>query len=136
MAKIVYLLCGVPGSGKTWVAKQLTDKFNYIENDDFIASDWLIPIKNADKSKPVLLTTPFAERLRREVLEKEGYEVRPIFIVESPAIVAQRYAQREGHPATQSTLTRAKTILERAKEWNAPYGTSFEVWEMLKKEKV
>lgn len=32
----VYLICGVPGSGKTWVCEHLKDKFNYIPHDEYL----------------------------------------------------------------------------------------------------
>ena len=34
--KTVYLVVGVPASGKSWVCEQLKDKFEYVHHDGFI----------------------------------------------------------------------------------------------------
>lgn len=131
----VILLCGVPASGKTWVMSHLSGKYKCINNDDYIGKnrDQIITdVKNSAKESPVIVDCPFAERERREKLESVGLTVKPVFIVESPNVINNRYLSREGKPATQSTLTRASTILDRAREWEAPYGTSSEILAMLR----
>lgn len=138
MKRRVYLLCGVPGSGKTWVMNQLHDKFGTIEHDDFIGKDLLEPVKHRDENcvpgAPLLLDCPFGERELRGRLERAGYDVRPIFIVEPTPVVKERYLNREGRQLPKASVTRAVTIVKRVQEWNAPYGTSAQVLELLKKE--
>ncbi len=54
MAQKIYLVCGVPGSGKTWVCKQLTDKFQYVAHDDYPVAQYSSALykeaQNATKS--------------------------------------------------------------------------------------
>lgn len=129
----VFLICGVSGAGKTWVCKQLTDKFHYIPHDDHF-KDHLEVILKASKSqsKPILTEVPFAERLLKEKLEVEGVDVVPYFVIESPWIVKKRYEEREKKRLPLAAWTRASTIKKRADEWAAVSGTSTEILIKLK----
>lgn len=129
----VYLLAGVPGSGKSSVCEQLRDKFFYVSHDkcgDFL-SKVILDISKSQK-KPILTDCPFAERKLKDELEAQGLDVIPVFIVEDPNVIARRYELREKKPASKATLTRASSILERAREWNAFHGTSDEVLNHLR----
>jgi len=129
----VYLICGVPGSGKTWVCNQLTNKFNYIPHDDHLKDHEFVISKEVFNSpKPIITESPFAERVCREKLESIGIKVIPYFVIEEPNIVKSRYEKRENKPVSQNVLTRAVTIKNRALEWNAPFGTSTEILNLLK----
>lgn len=136
MKQPVLLLCGVPGSGKTWVLSQLGDKFAIVQNDDYIGHSKAhlsgAVALAANGMRPVLVDCPFGEREFRDALEAHGLEVYPFFIVESPAVVAERYRAREGKSAGKATLTRAVSIAERAAEWGAPAGTAEETLEHLR----
>lgn len=83
--------------------------------------------------KPVLTECPFAERVLREQLEQFGIEVVPIFVIESPALIAERYQRREGKQIPKAAFTRAGSIVDRAREWGSFFGTSNEVLAHLKK---
>ncbi len=136
MNQAVILLCGVPGSGKTWVLDRLhDDKFTIVRNDDYIghAPGHLAGVVAvcAKGQKPVIVDCPFGERLVKDALEARGLEVYPFVIVEDPDVVAERYEAREGKPASKTTLARAYSISARADEWNAPRGTSSEILEHL-----
>lgn len=128
----VYLLCGVPGSGKSWTAAQLPE-YNYISHDAHKKgyAEKLAEAANSS-TKPVLADCPFAERELRDTLQAKGITVEPKFIVEHPLVVKQRYEAREGHPVSSSTLTRARTISSRADEWKAYKGTSEQIRQHLK----
>jgi gluconate kinase len=131
----VYLLCGVPGSGKSWVSEQLQQEYTYIRNDDFIGNPktFIAAIFNAAKSsqKPILCDCPFAERKLRDELVDRDLRVIPIFIVEHPQVVRRRYESR-GKPVYPGLLTRALSIQDRAIEWNAFWGTAEEVLKKLR----
>lgn len=131
--KELYLIVGVSGSGKTWICKQLTDKFNYLPHDEYY-NNFTKAILNAlmNSEKPVITECPFGERLVRDELEKYGIKVKPYFVIEPPEIVEKRYFDREKKPIRKSALTRANTIILRAQEWNAPYGNSEKVLSILK----
>lgn len=134
MTSIVYLICGVPASGKTWVCKQLVDKFTYLPHDNHM-KDFTPAIRKAaqESQKPILSECPFGERLIKEALEAEGFYVVPIFVVEDPDVIAQRYTRRSGKSFPKQHATRALSIKNRAIEWGAMHGTSQEVLAELKK---
>lgn len=134
MQQKVILLCGVPGSGKTYVASQLTSKYNYQEQDDIHPNEFYDKIiyEASMGNKPVLLTCPFNERAIREKLEHKGLEVVPVFIVETPEVVKERYYKREGKYPKPNVVTRATTIMNKVKEWDASFGTSEAILEYLK----
>lgn len=130
----VYLVCGVPGSGKTWACEQLKDKFTYVPNDEHIGGDHLKEVYRAARSseKPVLADCPFAERIVRETLTNQGLYVIPVFVVEDPQLIKKRYEAREGKPIPTSHLTRALNMQKRAEDWRAFFGTSEEVFQHLR----
>ncbi len=59
--KTVYLLCGVSGAGKTWVCKQLLDKFDYVPHDENF-KDPMKPYEKNDFSKDIITECPFADK--------------------------------------------------------------------------
>jgi gluconate kinase len=129
----VYLICGVPASGKSWVCRQLMDKFAYVPHDQYYNSHVSIVSMTANLSgKPVITECPFAERETKEALEKNGIKVIPLFVIESPEVINARYQKRENKPLPKNTLTRASTILNRAVEWKAIHGTSQQILTKLK----
>lgn len=130
----LYLVCGVSGSGKTWVCKQLKEKFAYVPHDmhyNGIIKACMTKAMGTDK--PLITESPFGERLQKEDLERVGFHVIPVFVIEDPDLIAKRYIAREGKPIQKAAFTRAHTIINRAKEWNAFYGTSDEVLKYLEK---
>lgn len=83
-------------------------------------------------TKPVITESPFMERLLRQDLESLGIKVIPYFVIESPETVRRRYEARERKPLSKAVYTRARTIVDRAIEWQAPMGSSTQILEMLK----
>ncbi len=128
----VYLICGVSGSGKSWVCQKLKDKFNYIPHDDYIHGDLVGALYRADLKKPLITECPFGERALRENLEDAGLIVKPFFIFEAPYIIEQRFRSREGKAPLKSVMTRALSIKDRIDEWNVPHGTSDQIYCMLR----
>lgn len=132
MTTTVYLICGVPGSGKTWVCKQLIGKFAYLAHDDYLKDFVGAVTRLARVSElPIVTECPFGEREIKAKLEAAGLYVVPIFIVEEPTVIEARYIAREGKPFPRQHATRAISIKERAIEWGAFHGTSAEVLDML-----
>lgn len=137
MTRDVYLICGVSGSGKTWICNQLKDKFTYVAHDEHFNDHELFVWKSSkDTDKPILTECPFAERILKEKLEGYGLKVIPYFVIEHPRVCEKRYMDREGKPIQKAAYTRAATIINRAIEWKAPNGTSEEVLKMLQGLKV
>lgn len=122
----VYMVCGVPGSGKTWVCEQLKSKFTYLPNDRFIGKDYAVHIREEAKvsQRPILIDCPFGERVLKERLLNYGIKVIPYFIVEGAHVIRYRYEKREGKLIPSQHLTRSVTIKDRALEWGAIHGTS------------
>lgn len=131
----VFLICGVPGSGKSWVCRQLAGQARYIPHDENYKNHAEVIIRTASMSiRKIITESPFAERELREKLESAGVKVYPYFVIEEPDLIKERYEKREGKPFPKNNCTRAKTIVNRAMEWKAPFGTSTRVLEMLKNE--
>lgn len=162
MKPTIYLVVGVPGSGKSWASRQVTEKFHYIPHDRCwtmpgkpgwtVKDTWAADMKDASRwqtgavsnhlevlvetakvaTRPILTECPFKEREFCEQLRAKGLNVVTIFVVEHPSVVAKRYQAREGKPAPQAVLTRATSIKARAAEWKSFQGTSDEVLAHLK----
>lgn len=133
-AQPIYLICGVSGSGKTWVCKRLEDKFVYVPHDEhYHDQDSVLEKKAIEADKPLITESPFGERILKEKLERRGLKVIPYFVVTAPHTVAIQYFQREGKPLPKAAYTRASRIVDRAKEWKAFYGSSKEVLQELMK---
>jgi gluconate kinase len=149
----IYLICGVPGAGKSWAARQLKDKFEYVAHDRCWTHPYLTPGPEEDPKfptgaksthfdvlldrarkgeRPIVSECPFAERELVENLRRTGINVVPVFVIEEPHVVARRYFQREHKTIPPQNLTRAVSIKERAKEWRSFHGTSEEVLNHLK----
>lgn len=134
--KQVYLIIGTPGSGKTWVCKQLEDRFDYLAHDDFPDDkSYVAAVKRLEDiaDKPILIETPFSVSNVMGPLVDHGMAVTPVFIIETAEITMLRYAQREGKAIIKGHLTRIETYKKRAVELSAFSGTSQEVLEHMKK---
>lgn len=132
MRNKVILVCGVSGSGKTWICEQLKHKFEYVPHDQYY--DDIVPVIvniALGSNKPIITEVPFAERPLRDALQSLGFDIFPVFVIEDAEVVSQRYLAREGKPIQKSAYTRASTIIKRAEEWGSPHGTSQEVLEYL-----
>lgn len=136
----LFLIVGAPGSGKTWVTSQLEDRFHLIHHDGYIylkgpkgAYVQAILDQTPKATKPVLIEAPFSMSDTIDPLEKAGYKITPVFIIERPEIHSARYEKRENKPIPKGHITRTNTYLKRAKEGNHFYGTSEQVLNHLKK---
>lgn len=140
---VIYIIVGTPGSGKTWVCNQLEDKFRVAHHDEhhlggfkgFGGEDGYV--KELARlarlgDRPVLGETPFSLSKIMEPLLAMGFDVRPVFILESEVVTRERYLSRMGKRIPQGHLTRIRTYRLRAKELKAPSGTSREILDYLK----
>lgn len=135
--KPVYIIFGVPGSGKTWCMNQLKDKFTTVAHDDYIGDESrfiptvLSAARNGDR--PVLVDSPFKVNSLIKMLTDCGCTVKPYFILETPTIVRHRYETRENKPIPKQHITRIVGLVKKAQDLNAPRGTATQVLDMLKK---
>jgi hypothetical protein len=134
----IYLVCGTPGSGKTWVCRQLADKFTYVPHDDYPVQHYgkALMLAAETSDKPVIGEGPFRITVLVDELLPLNRRVRPFFIVEQPHIVKARYEAREHKPILSQHLTRIDRMIELSHEFGRPMGTSAEILQMLKEEKV
>lgn len=131
---MIYLVVGVPCSGKSWVCEQLTDLYDYVRADDFRKSDYVHQIWERSKTatRPLLIETAFSMSNVVEPLSNLGLEVVPVFIGEPEAVLRERYLEREGKPIIDGHVTRQGTFLLRARDSGAFQGTSEEVLHFLR----
>jgi gluconate kinase len=150
----VILVAGVQGSGKSWVCRQLTDKFRYVPHDrcwthplqspgEGLDAAWGAPgsksthvpeiLRAATESTlPVLTEAPFGERQLRDELTKAGLKVSVVFIVEDASTLTRRFRNREGKSLPDGALTRAAGLQKRAIDWGCFWGSSEQVLQHLK----
>lgn len=142
MKQTVYMLVGVPASGKSWVAEQLKHKFTYLPHDAHInkqggsGSQTALYLKeimgNLVKSKkPILIETPFSMSILLDPLTKAKVKVIPVFVIEKPEVLVSRYTARGGADYPQSHLVRQETYKSRIPPFRAFSGTSQEVFDYL-----
>jgi hypothetical protein len=125
---IVYLVAGVSGAGKSWVCKQLIDKFTYVSYDANPKSKHAELLKQpSDKPKlydPPIKISTFIKRHSNE------FDIRSIFIIEDEEVIKARLEQRGGK-FTESAKKRMVAILNRSKKYGIFSGTSDEVLKYL-----
>jgi len=145
----VYLIIGVAGSGKSWVCRQLAQKFNYVAHDRCWEHPQVKPevpahdsgdarwgpkgsvsthlreiIKAARGDRPVITEVPFGETKLRDELKAAGVKTIPLFVDEKEDVITARYLHREGKPPSDGVLTRARNMRAQALKWRAYAGTS------------
>jgi len=143
MKQKVYLLIGVPGSGKSWTAAQLGHKLNYVHHDGFIGhinqpdvyAEAILAAADTS-SRPILAEAPFSISSIKDPLEANGINVVPVVIVEKPEVVEARYKNDKNRVQNISHLPghikRMKTYEARAKQFGWFHGTTDEVLDYLR----
>ena len=137
MSQTVHLLCGVPGSGKTWVANKLTTsshneaRFMYIPHDEHQVDQYYLYLVQAAKrgTVPVLAEAPFRVSVLIEELERFGLEVKTYYITDDESVIKARYEARSHKPFPKqhsSNLARYN-----ARQWDVR-GTSDQILNHLK----
>jgi RNase adaptor protein for sRNA GlmZ degradation len=131
----IFLIVGVPGSGKSWIAEQLEDRLNYVRHDDSKDQwDYIGALRDAAYSSrvPVIAEAPFSVKSIMEPLNNFGIKVTPFYITESKQTLSERYWNREQRVIPKMHLTRAATYAKRAEESGAIRGTSSEILEAIR----
>ena len=126
----IYLLIGAPAAGKSWVAKQLLDKFEYISYDGNRKKDHLDLLKApSTKTKLYDPTFKISTIIRRH---SDEFNFIVIAIHESEEILRERIASRDGK-WTDTILKRNDAIKKRFLKYGANgfLGTSNEVLNYL-----
>jgi group I intron endonuclease len=121
----LYLICGVPGAGKSWVCNQLTN-CSYISFDGNSKKDHLELLQKAGESGlPVCYDPTFKIST---FIKRHGhlFNIKAVFIIESDETLKQRIAGRGGE-WTDSLTKRIKQITKRSEKYGVFSGTSNEV---------
>lgn len=131
MAQTIHLLCGVPGSGKTWVGTQLS-KFNWVPHDDHDVSKYHTELIRAAKTstKPVLAEAPFRISTLIKQLEGAGLKVKTYYITAPEKVIRDRYQKRSKKPFPKQHSTNLRRY--DSKQWDVR-GTSGQIFDELKK---
>lgn len=134
MLQPIYLVCGIPGSGKTFVCKQLASRFSYVPHDEHISNQkgespiyrhkMALLSAARNEGKPVIGECPFMISVMIEELRQAGAIVHPIFVLEPKEVIKKRYEQREGRPIPQQHLTRVDSIMGTARKYAEFSGSS------------
>ena len=133
----LYMVCGVPASGKTWVCEQLGESVEYVSHDNYIKLDanYVGALCSAIEFGDVVTECPFGETRMRNRLIGVGLDVVPVFVVENLYVLRKRTRARTGNTLLPKNVkSRAMSIRDRAIEWGCFHGTSAQVLEHLKGE--
>jgi len=130
--KVIYMLCGQFGSGKTTICSKLTDKFTIVESDKNKKDMDKIIRNNCYNDKPLLIDIPTMIITFYERYKNKGYKVIPIFIVEDISIIIDRIKSRNGK-VTDSIYKRNKRILSLSKKISVFSGIADDVYDFLVK---
>lgn len=151
----IYLLIGVAASGKSWICRQLTHKFEYVAHDrcwyhpdakklpkkaqkdgwgppGSVSTHLRTLLRKAKQSKrPVITEVPFGETKLIARIKLAGLNVIPVFVIEDAKIIKERYLTREHKPIPRYTETRIGSLKNRALEYSifegSKHGTSAEI---------
>ncbi len=134
MAKDIFLICGVPGSGKTWVSEQLKDQYEYVPHDKHPIESYGSVLASAAKTatKPIIAECPFRMSQLIEELKAKNVSVNPYFIVEMAKTVRERYEKRESKPIPKQHISAIGKLRGTADKYKAITGTSDEIHRYLK----
>ncbi len=128
----VYLLVGAPASGKSWVAKQLEDKYDYVSYDGNSKKTHLDLLK-VPSIKPKLYDPTFkiSTIIRRH---SDEFNFVLVSIYEEEQTLRDRIAMRGGE-WTETILKRNEVAKKRYEKYGANgfIGTSEEVLNFLRK---
>ena len=131
--KKIFMVVGCPGSGKSWVCEKLSKQFQYVRHDDHLKGYVPEIVRQAKTAtRPLLIETPFSVSQIKEPLEKQGFEVVPLYIQERAEVIRERYQKREGKDIPEGHLTRQDTYKKRAAEQGAFSGSSTEILQRLR----
>jgi len=124
----LYIVAGCSGSGKSWVCKQLTDKFEYISYDSNRKKNYLdLLLRPSDKPKLYDMPIRISTFLK---LHSDKFDITVVFILEQDEVVKQRIEARGG-VWTKYISRRNRIMARRAAKYGAFSGTSQEVLDHL-----
>lgn len=130
----MYLVVGVPGSGKSWVTSQLREGYEVVPHDDHIGNHYgkVLEQKYKVGERNILGELPFSISETKEYLEGKKVPLDIVFILEKEPVLKRRYWERDGKEIPQGHLTRQKTYTQRALQYKSVSGSSDKILNYLK----
>lgn len=121
---VLYIVAGCSGSGKSWVCKQLTDKFDYVSYDSNRKKHHL-DLLLAPGSKPKLYDMPIkiSTFIKRH---SDQFDIKAVFILETDEAIRTRIEARGG-TWTHYLARRNKIMGRRAAKYGVFSGSSRDV---------
>lgn len=131
----IYMLCGAPAAGKSWVVNRLQDhienKFIYVSYDNTPKKQHIellqIPNELPKIYDPTFKISTIIQR------HSDSLDLHPVFIYELDDVIIRRMKERGGD-ITPTITKRNKEILKRHKKYGGFIGTSEEVFQYLLRE--
>jgi len=126
---ILYLICGVSGSGKSWICNQLNN-VSYLSSDSADKKSHVDELLKLSKlNKPLIydLSIGISTFIKRNT---DKFDIKPIFVIETKETVLERLKQRG--TGTALSDSRIIAINRRAQSVAIFSGTSLEVLDYLK----
>ena len=123
--KLIYLVTGAPGAGKSWVLGQLPERFQAIDSDKVSKAKLVDEIQKSDKIPVVALTIGISTFISRN----PQFDVKLFVIEEDECIIEARLLQRNGK-VTPTIAKRIKRMKSLANEADA-VGTSDEIRDLF-----
>ena len=106
--KTIYIVGGVPGSGKSWICSQLIDKFYYVKYDKTDKHDTRALMWNCGSTQILYdPTTHISSFIKRNA---DLFDLKLLIIIEDEATIKTRLANRNGN-FTESIKRRMKRML-------------------------
>lgn len=126
----MHLICAVPGSGKTWICKQL-DQFSYIPHDEYPVDRYHVKLIEAAQwsKKPILAEAPFRCSVLIEQLKEKEISVKTYHIDEPLVRVIDQYEKRMKKRFPKQHMSNYYRYRDR--EWDHR-GTSEQILSILK----
>lgn len=135
--EMIYILVGVPASGKTWVCNRIKG-MTVVRNDDYMGdrSGYVQAIKEASKGdKPVLCEAPFAASQLIEMLHSINKPIKQVLVTGPIEEIENRYKERKnGQPFRAAFKTNHRRYEEDPDRFEFS-GTSEEVLKWLEGDK-
>ena len=125
----LYLICGAPASGKTWVCNQLMDMFNYISFDNINKNYHVYKLLMAN-DKP-LLYDPTIKISTFTKYYGHLFNIKRVVIIESLDTIQNRMKLRKGK--VTKTINNRIQRMQQLSNGAVFSGTSDQVLEYLKK---
>jgi group I intron endonuclease len=130
---IVYMVCGLSGSGKSWVCNQLSNMCNYVSFDNTSKDKHIELLIEAGKAGKTSLYDPTIGVSSFIKHNSDKFDIRPTFIIELKNIISARLEARGGM-WREGMDNRLKSMDKRTIRYGVFHGTSQEVLDYLKKE--